>query len=146
MNTEGLEVLLDNIEIRGIDQIKEMAKQWMEQMRQAKQQQMQQQANMPNPEMMKAQISQQKLQHDQQKAQTQFMIDMEKLKQDERKVLMDAMQEKEKNQVQILKAQTERFARQVDLELKGRDQHHRHTKETIETHRKLNPSKEISNE
>jgi hypothetical protein len=121
MNTVGLEVLLDNIEIRGIDQIKEMAKAWMQQL----QQQQQQQAQQPNPEMMKTQMALAKVQQDSQKQQSQFMLDMEKLKQAERKIMSDVMLEKDKNQVQLVKAETERFAKQVDLQIKHADVRHK---------------------
>ena len=46
INTEGLETLLDNMDIRGIDAMKVRAVQFMEQLRQ----QQQQQAQQPNPE------------------------------------------------------------------------------------------------
>lgn len=134
MNTEGLEILLDNIEIKGIDQIKSMAKQWMDQMRKAKQEQM----NQPNPAMMKMQIDQAKLAQHGQNAQAKLAVDMQKLKNDQLKMMADLKQSHDSNMIQALKAQTERFAKEVDMELKRMDMHHRHTKERIETHHKLN--------
>jgi hypothetical protein len=143
MNEQGLPVLLDNIEIRGIDQLKIMAEQWMQQQAQMKQQamQMQQQAMQQNPQMIKAQNEKQKLQLDGMKAQTQFQIDMQKLKQAEAKLVSDAMISKSTQETQLVKAETERFSKQIDLELKNKDMQHRHMKEAIETHHKVNSTK-----
>jgi len=48
MNEDGLEVLLDNLEIRGIDNLKSMAEQFMKRQQQQKQQMMQQQQQQPS--------------------------------------------------------------------------------------------------
>ena len=126
MNTEGLNILLDNIEIKGIEQIKEMANQWMQQMKQMKQQQMEQMQNQPNPAMMKMQIEQAKTQQKGQEMQGKLALDMAKLKQDQTKVIADLHMEHEKNIVQKLKADTEKFSKMVDLELRHHDMKHQH--------------------
>lgn len=126
MNTEGLNILLDNIEIKGIEQIKEMANSWMQQMKQMRQQQMEQSQNQPNPAMMKLQIEQAKVAQKGQEFQGKLAVDMAKLKQDQVKVMADLHQSNESNIVQKLKADTERFAKMVDLELKRHDMRHRH--------------------
>lgn len=128
---KGLNFVLDNMEGKGIEQLKEMVDSWLQQYEQQKQMSMQQQAN--NPEAMKVQIQSAKLQQDGQKNQQQFMIDMQKLKMDENKILADIQQNKENNQVQMVKAETERFSKQVDYALKHNDMSHRHAKESIET-------------
>ncbi len=121
MATKGLPILLDNLDIRGLDQIKEMANEWMQEMEQQKQQQqqMQQQMMQNNPALQKIEIDKAKIAQQGQKDAMQFQVDMEKLKQDQQKVLVDAQIEREKGAVQVVKAQTERFAKQVDLALKG---------------------------
>lgn len=137
MNEKGLPVLLDNIEIRGIDQLKEMVAEWMQELAQQKQmamQQAQQQAQ-NNPLMMKNQIEMQKMQMKGQENQAKFNIDMQKLRQDQMKVLMDGLIAKNNNQVQMVKAQAETFAKQTELLLKGHDMRHQHTKDVIELHR-----------
>lgn len=136
MNEKGLPVLLDNIEIRGIDQLKMMVDGWMQEMQQQKQMAMQQQQQQMqnNPQIIKNNIEMQKLQQSAQKNQAEFAIDMQRLKNDQMKVLTDALIAKNNNEVQALKAQTERFAKEVDLRLKGRDQTHRHAKETLDLH------------
>ena len=130
INTEGLDILLDNIEIKGIEEIKEKADNWMQQMKKMQAQQQ----NQPNPEMMKAQIEQAKLQQKSAETQSKFALDMEKLKADQFKVMADLKQSNDSNMIQALKSQTERFSKEVDLALKHLDQHHRHGKETIELH------------
>ena len=126
MNTEGLSILLDNIEIKGIDQIKEMAKQWMVQMQEMRKQQMEQQKNQPNPVQMKMQMEQAKMQAKSQADQGKLQIDMAKLKQDQMKMMSDMKQSHDSNMIQALKAQTEKFAKMVDLKMKTMDMHHKH--------------------
>jgi uncharacterized protein YeaO (DUF488 family) len=137
MNEKGLPVLLENIEIRGIDQLKEMVGEWMQEMAKQKQMVMQQQQQQMqnNPLAMKNQIEMQKLQMKGQESQAQFNIDMQKLRQDQMKVLMDGLIAKNNNQVQLVKAETERFAKQVDLSMKKHDMGHRHAKDVIEMHK-----------
>lgn len=153
INQEGLEILLDNLEIRGVDQLKDMAAKFMQQLKQmqAKQQ------GMPNPEMMKIQIEgaklQQKAQQDQ--ADNQFRAaeiansaqsnqnEAEKLELQKMQLASKIHGERDKNAIQREKARTERFGKAVDLALKtGENMHnreieradmtHRHTKEAIE--------------
>lgn len=146
MNEEGLPVLLDNIEIRGIDQIKQAAQQWMQKMQQEKQAQMkaQQEAMQNNPAIMKVQNERMKIAQDGQKSQAQMMIDMEQLKLDAAKLMTEAQTEKEKAAVQVIKADTERLVHEVDARLKHEDQAHRHAKEAVELHHTLNQAKEKS--
>ena len=69
MNTEGLEVLLDNLDIRGIDNLKVMAEKFMENMKKQQEQQAKQQEGMPSPqEMMQMQMQQEQGKQDIEKA------------------------------------------------------------------------------
>lgn len=139
MNEKGLPVLLDNMEIRGIDQLKSMVDEWLKELQKQKEMAMQQQQQemQNNPLVQRNMMQAAKLQQDQQKNQQKFMIDMEKLRQAEIKVLADALMAKESNATQLVKAETERFAKKVDLAIKGRDMHHRHMKDKAEFHHKL---------
>jgi rhodanese-related sulfurtransferase len=136
---KGLNFVLDNMEGKGIDQLKQLVDGWLQEMQQQKQMAMQQQQQQMqnNPIIQRNQIAAQKMQIDSQKNQQQFMIDMQKLKQDENKVMLDAEQSKNDNLVQIIKANTERFSKQVELQLNTRDMNHRHLKEAIETRHKV---------
>lgn len=138
MAEKGLNFILDNMEGKGIEELKALTGEWVQQYQQEKAQA--QQAAQQNPAAMKTQVDMAKMQQQQQKNQMDFQLDMAKLKQDQQKVIADLHLGKESANVQLVKALTERFAKQVDLELKGRDQHHRHLKESIETHHKVRES------
>lgn len=127
MNEKGLGVLLDNIEIHGVDQLKLMSEKWQQEQQQMKQQAMQQ----PNPEMMKAQIMQQKMQMDAQQNQTQNQLKMQQMQLDKQKndtevakVIAGIQESKMSAGVQIDKANTEKFSKAVDLALKTSQHHH----------------------
>ena len=126
INSEGLATLLDTLEIRGIDQLKESAQQFQQQFQQQLKQQQEQQ-------MMKMQLAKQKMQMEGQDMQmkgqmhqSQLAVDIAKLRNDQMKIMSDLKQSKDETAVQKLKAETERFAKSVDLELKHRDQLHGH--------------------
>lgn len=138
MAEKGLNFILDNMEGKGIEELKALTQEWVQQYQQEKAQA--QQASQQNPAMMKTQVDMAKLQQQGQKQQQDFALDMAKLQQDQQKVIADLHLGKEAANVQLVKALTERFAKQVDLQLKGHDQHHRHMKETIETHHKVKES------
>lgn len=132
MAEKGLNFILDNMEGKGIEELKALTNEWLQQYQQEKQ--AAQQAQKQNPAAMKAQIDMQKLQQQGNKQQQDFAIDMQKLQQDERKVLADLHLGQQSFNVQLVKAMTERFSKKVDLELKHKDMLHRHVKEAFETH------------
>lgn len=146
MNEKGLPVLLDNIEIRGIDQLKMMVDDWLKELAQQKQQAMaaaqQQQQN--NPAVMRNQIEMAKLQQKQQETQakgqiqqSQFQIDLARLQQDQTKILSDAAIAQDQGLTQRIKAETERFSKQVDLAMRKKDMAHNHFKDALEVHHKV---------
>ena len=82
MNTKGLKIICDNLNIKGADLLKLMAEQFMQELEQQKQMAMQQQAQMagqPNPLMLREQNKQIELQLNAKKADTQAQIDAAKL-------------------------------------------------------------------
>lgn len=83
INAEGLEVLLDNIDIRGVDKLKAMAAEWMKKVKQAQEQAQQQQAQAPSP----AQIMQSQLAAEREKTQVEAM----KVAQREKEAQLKAM-------------------------------------------------------
>jgi hypothetical protein len=137
---KGLPFVLDNMEGKGIEQLKSLVEGWLQEMQQQKQMAMQQQQQemQNNPLVQKNQIAAQKMQLDASKQQQQFALDMQKLQQDERKLMADVQMSHNTNLIQALKANAEVFAKKVDLQLKGHDQGHRHMKEAIETHHMVN--------
>lgn len=137
---DHLDILLDNMEFRGMDALKQEFDQWNQQ-QQMKQAQMAQQQMMMNPAIMKNQIETQKLQQESQKSQMQFQIDLADLKHEQNRLIADIEQSQSEQQVQMIKAQTERFAKSVDLEIQHKkhnmahkDQVHRHAIDTLNMH------------
>jgi hypothetical protein len=127
---KGLNFILDNMEGKGIEQLKSLTDEWLQQYQQEKQAAQQQQQQ--NPAAMKAQVDMAKLQQQSAQSQQKFAIDMAKLQQDERKVMADLRLGQQSSNVQLVKAMTERFAKQVDLQIKHHDMNHRHTKDRFE--------------
>jgi len=125
MNAEGLIPFLDNLEIRGVDQLKLMAEQFIQQMKS--------QPPQPNPAMMKLQLEQQKLAIQSQQEQTRSQLKAAEIAQDthanninQAKVMLQAKQAASENVVQIAKANAETYAKAVDVALKVADQQHKH--------------------
>ncbi len=135
---KGLPFVLDNMEGKGIEELKKLVDGWLKEMQQQKQLAMQQQMQevQNNPLVMKNKIDSQKLELESAKMQQQYAVDMQKLQQAERKMLADVSMSKNDNLVQVIKANTEKFAKSVDLAIKEKDMSHRHLKEAIETHHK----------
>lgn len=140
MAEKGLHFILENMEGKGIEELKALTGEWIQQYQQEKAQA--QQAQQQNPAAMKTQVDMRKLQQQQQKNQMDFQLDMAKLQQDQQKVIADLRLGQQSSTVQLVKAMTERFSKQVDLELKHKDMRHNHLKEAIETHHKLRSANE----
>jgi len=146
MADKGLNVLLDNIEIRGIDQLKMLVEEWQQEQAKMKElaMQQQQQEMQNNPAVMKAQVEMAKVQQSGQELQVkaqmhqeQFKLDIERLKQDQLKILTDLSIAKDNSMTQRIKAEAERFSKQVELAMQKKDMQHRHFREAIETHNKV---------
>lgn len=132
---KGLNFVLDNMEGKGVEELKALTDEWLKEYQQQKQQAMQ--AQQENPATMKTQLDAAKLQQQSQANQQKFALDMAKLQQAQQKVEADLHLGKQSANVQLVKAMTERFSKKVDLELKEKDLHHRHLKEALETHHKV---------
>lgn len=161
INTQGLDVLLDNMEFKGVDVVKDRAKQFMEQ----KQQQAAQQAQQPNPAMMEMQIKQQNAQTAQFKAQSEAQKNQTQALQNEAEMQLKA----EEIKVQQMKANNEKFSTMAKIgetrqtlnaamiraaaeedktqsemaislsehQLRRDDQEHRHTKDLLQIGNKM---------
>ncbi len=136
---KGLNFVLDNMEGKGIDQLKKMVDGWVQEMQQQKQMAMQQQQEEAknNPARMKLELDTKKLQFEAMKADKQFQIDMMKLDMQEKEMQLSYAKHHEQNQVQNLKSEVEMYGKAIDLELKHKDMKHRHTKEKYETYHKI---------
>lgn len=124
MAEKGLPFILDNMEGRGIEELKKLTNEWTQEYEQQKQQAMQQQQN--DPSVLLAQVKSQELQQKAQKDQAQFAVDMAKIEVERQKVIVDANTKESSNAVQTLKAETERYAKNADLAIKHMDVTNRH--------------------
>lgn len=140
MGEKGLTFLLDNVEGKGVEQLKSMTKEWQQEQEKIKQQAMQQAQQ--NPAMMKQQTDMAKIQMDAQKNEAQFHVDMQKIKAEEMKVKAQVHMNETSASIGLVKAMTEQKVHAIDAHLKTADQHHRHIKETVELHHKLNKKQE----
>lgn len=141
---KGLNFVLDNMEGKGIEQLKSLTDEWLQQYQQEKQAAMQ--AQQQNPAMEKVKLEGAKLQQKQAENQQKFQIDVAKLQANQNKVMADLQLGQQSANVQLVKAMTERFAKQVDIQLKTHDLNHKHLKESIETHHKVRESDERNRE
>ena len=102
-STKGLPMIFDNMTMRGADEMKEAAKEWMaEQAQLAKQQQqMQQQQIENNPIVMRNKIDMAELEAKKQEHAQQAQIDREKMALERQKLASQIMLETKKNQVKL---------------------------------------------
>lgn len=133
MAEKGLNFILDNMEGRGIEQLKQLVEGWMKEMQQQKQMamQMQQQEMQNNPAMIKAKTDAQKLQLEQSKQQLEFQTDMAKMQQDQQKLLADVKMSQDESQVRLVEAETERFSKSIELAIAHADMEHKHKHDGI---------------
>ncbi len=135
MNEMGLSYILDNMEFRGSDILSEKSKQWMAQL----QQKMAQQAQQPNPDQIKAQIEQGKLQakmmETQQSGQlkaAELQITKQQADTERLKLELAAGESQNKMMVDIAKAQAEEDRAAADVRIKHLDMAHKVIKENQE--------------
>lgn len=138
--SKGLNFVLDNMEGKGIEQLKSMVDEWQQEQEKMKQQvmQMQQQEAQQNPAALKMQVDMERLKMDAQKNQAQFEVDMQKIEAEKLKVNAQVHMNEINASVGLVRAQTERAVHEIDAHMKHADQAHRHLREAIETHHKVN--------
>lgn len=131
---ENLPILVDNLDIKGNEQLKEAAEQFMQ-----KQQQMAAQNAQNNPAVIQQQLAQQNLQLREKKMQSDNQFRAKELTLEEEKIqdqrfrdALDAHTQLRKDTVQLAKSQTERDVKAADLTMSLADQQHKHTKDTLE--------------
>lgn len=160
LNSKGLPVIFDNLDIRGADILKDMAEQFTQEMQQVQQQQKQDMLSgkTPNPaqiEQQKNQIKMAELQQKEQHKAADIALEQQKMQQtDMHKSLETQLQqqkidnERVETQMQFLtdriemlvqfaKANAENRKDSTELAMKAHDQLHQHAKDTIELHHKI---------
>ena len=161
INEVGLEVLLDNVEIRGIDHLKQLAGQWMKSQAEQKKQamEMKKQEMMNNPQMIRAQIEEKRLMFDAKEAEEELMLKANKIGVDQQnadterlKAMAEIGLETDQATISHEKAQAENTRSAVDMAIKVMevqhkerkmshdeyDMHHRHAVERKTLHHKVN--------
>lgn len=151
MNSKGLKVLIDNLEIDGVEQLKELAGSFMQEMakQQEQQAQAQQQAMQNNPAVLKAQNERIKMQMDAQQDQVDNQIKAAEVAVSKQeadtaflKVLAEMKNQEVQAQIAESRAQAEETRAAVDLAIKHADMTKKHDLKEKEIHHK---SKEKNN-
>jgi len=146
INAEGLDIILDNFEVRGVDALKERAQMFMQKQAQQQQMAMQQQqlAMQNNPAMINAQTNRLKTVNEIQMSQAQHNLELGKLSVEKQKADNDTVKATAQVQGQELddmvkldKADAERARAAVDLAMKTIDMRHRHINESTELAHRL---------
>jgi hypothetical protein len=144
MNTVGLDILLDNIEIKGVDHIKEMAHGWMQEMQKARQQQMQQQQQQGNPMMMQAMLEKMKIEQKAEQSQidarlktAELAIAKQKADTEQLAALAAIGADRDKTLIAHDKAQAERARAAVDLAIKELDVRKHHDHNAVKLHHEM---------
>jgi hypothetical protein len=138
ISEKGINFILDNLEGKGVDQLKKMVDEWQQEMQQQKQMamQQQQQEQQNNPLVMRNKLLEQQLQVAQEKAQKEFVVDMARIKADEQKLMVEMHDSLSNAETQQLKAGIELATHKIDADLKQKDQRHRHAKDLVDVHHK----------
>lgn len=143
INETGLPVLLDNMEIRGIDQLKDMANKFMQKLQQqaALQAKMAQQNMQNNPVVMKTQTEMAKIKQQQEEMQINASLKAAELaneqqanENDRLKILAEIDDSHRDQLVQMDKHQTEKTRAAVDMAIAVTDMRHRHSTERERLH------------
>lgn len=147
INEEGLPYLLDNMEFKGVEVLRERAKEWMQREKEAAMKQQQQ----PTPEMIQAQMAQAQMQLQQQEMQRkaeeseldaqvkreQILVDKMKVDNERLDILIKAGIAQDKFAAELARAQAEETRAQTDLHIKLIDVSHKHAKDVAAHHRDM---------
>lgn len=128
LQSTGMEVILDNLEIKGLDHLKLLYEQWQQQQQQMQQQMMQQQQQQPNPLVMRNQIDQQRIamegrqnEEENKLKAAELMLNQSQQQTERARLLSELEQSRAGAAVELRKDSTERAGRMVDLAIKAMD-------------------------
>ena len=129
---KGMQFVLDNMEGKGIEQLKLLVDGWLQEYQKEKEAKME--AENANPAKIKAEIDKMKLDHEIEKDKHDYAIAIEKLKQEDRKIEADLQEAENSRKIAEIKAAAEIFAKRAEIKIARADQGHRHLKEALELH------------
>jgi len=139
INSMGLKILIDNMDIRGAQELKELAAQFMAEQEQAKNN-----PPPPNPLVISAQAKMAEVQMKEKQNQIQNRLDAAKISIQQEQVNNDKLElaskihsENIKTAVQVQKVDAERAGQAVELAVKAADMSHRHAKDVHEAASKI---------
>lgn len=122
MSTEGLDILLDNVDFQGAEIVKERALKWQEMIKQ----QQQKAAQQPNPQQIEAQVKAQQVQIKQQELQLKAQeLELKKME-----MLVKAKIDMKKADTELKSHELDAYTSIHDAHLKTHDMHHKHFHET----------------
>lgn len=133
---KGLNFIFENLEGKGVDQLKIEIDQFIQQ--QQKQQAQEQAQAQQNPAMMRAQVDMQKLQLESQKAQMQHQIDLLKLEAEHNKIDAELHMSANKDKMDITRAAIDHHDKLSDKVLRAFDMDHKHA---MDRHHATKPEK-----
>lgn len=127
MEVKGLKVLVDNIEIRGSDILKQLADEYLKEMQQQQmqQQQMQEQMMQNNPAILDQRTKQFN-------AQANAALKSKELEIKEQELQIKKETAQAQHDAAIARAHAEEVRANIDIRLKQMDLHHRHGKDVVE--------------
>lgn len=139
ISSKGLGFVLDNMEGKGLEQLKAMVKEWQEEQEQMKQKamQMQEQEMQNNPAQMKLQVEMEKLKHEKEKDAMQHMLDMQKLELEKMRLIYEKEISEKQSAVQLIKAKAEIHKADDELQMKHHEMTHNHLHDSIKLHHEL---------
>lgn len=135
MSSDGLPILIDNLDIKGTEQLKDKVDAFIKKLEKNKmiEQQQQIQNDQNNPINKQLEIEQMKIKQKDQENIMRMQVEMAKIAVDKEKVdnermevLLEANQSQENHAVQMMKAETEQSARAIDLAIKELDVKSKH--------------------
>lgn len=145
LQQKGLGVVLDNLNIRGVDTLKSLYGEFQQEMDQAKQQ-AQQQGMPPNPEIVKAQLQQQKMQQEDRFRAVEAALKEKELQIEQMKAILQSQTEYQNHILQFTKANHEMSEKDARLAMDKVDLVHRHSQDIIETELANKPEGVTQNE
>jgi hypothetical protein len=141
--SKGLNFVLDNMEGKGIEQLKTMVGEWQQEQAKMKEQAMkmqqmeaEKQVNPAQIMQMKMQMEAQKLQQDSAKHEAQHEVDMEKIAVEREKIMADLEISEQQAGVNLVRAQTERFVHKETHAMKKHDMAHQHLAHALDLQHK----------
>lgn len=146
ISEKGLNFVLENMEGKGVDQLKQMVDEWTKELEQQKQmaQAKVQQEIQNNPAVMRNKIMADQLELDKQKAQQDFVVDLIKVKQENEKNMVQLNETQANNQNTKLRTAAEVLTKQIDAQLKEKDQVHRHFQEAADLHHRVSRKENVN--